>query len=65
MSDEDVDNLFEVNDDRVGVECEVSNGDQSFIASAMYGGASKAELTMPPIKIIQLGLKPIGKTNYL
>jgi hypothetical protein len=63
MSDEGVDNLFEVNDDRVRVECEVSYGDQSFLASAMCdGGASKAELTLPPRKIIQLGLEPFGQS---
>lgn len=37
MPDEGVDDRFEVNDDRVRIECEVPNDDQSLIASAMYG----------------------------
>lgn len=54
--------LFEVHDSRVRVECSVSHNNLAFEMEAMCdGGASNVELTLPPRKIIQLGLKPFGK----
>lgn len=55
--------LFEVNDPRIRIECNVSNNNNvSFDMEALcYGGASRIELTLPPRKIIQLGLEPFGK----
>ncbi len=54
--------LFEVDDTRIRVECMVSNNDMAFDMDVLYdGGAAKIELTLPPRKIIQLGLTPFGK----
>lgn len=54
--------LFEVDDSRIRVECSVSHDNLAFDAEALYdGGTSNVELTLPPRKIIQLGLSPFGK----
>lgn len=54
--------LFEVGDSRIRVECSVSHDNLAFDAEALCdGGASNVELTLPPRKILQLGLSPFGK----
>eukprot|EP01038_Epipyxis_sp_PR26KG_P018458 gene18458-26026_t len=58
-------NVYEVKDDRIRVECEILNLENSFsfTALAMCDGGASSEITLPARKIIQLGLKPFGKSK--
>jgi hypothetical protein len=69
VSTENLDGLFQVDDERVRVECEFANGDNCFFASVMCDTGAQGELTLPARKIVQLGLRPYatyhvkGSTN--
>ena len=61
--------LFQIADNRIRAECEISFGNKSFMADVMCDGGAQSELTLPGRKIVQLGLEPFlttisrGSTN--
>ena len=58
--------LFQIVDNCIRAECEISYGNKYFVANVLCDGQARAELTLPARKIVQLGLKPFhskGSTN--
>ena len=54
--------LFQIADNRIRAECEISFGNKSFMADVMCDGGAQSELTLPGRKIVQLGLEPFLTT---